>query len=260
MQVNTKSLKKQLAAAIAMLLVAVVALGTATYAWFVTNNRVDATTSTISAQSNAAFLYIREENEGSTDFISDESEVRSIALFPAHWALTSESATYPDAGNFYKAYGKDPTKKDMDSNTLEKIKCDSCTDGTPEAAVGSTYAVENTFYVGAKGRQLTDLIVDQSNTGITLDGTSANNSLDSALRILVKCGDNWVLCNNNSVLGASNNQNKLADAVTPDSEVEIKVYLFYDGEDTNIYTNNLESLKLESKKIKVTFTATADNK
>ena len=46
-ETNTKSLKKQLAAAIAMLLVAVVALGTASYAWFVSNNKVTATTSTM---------------------------------------------------------------------------------------------------------------------------------------------------------------------------------------------------------------------
>ena len=43
---NVKALKKQLAAAIAMVCVAAVALGSSTYAWFVTNNKVDATTTT----------------------------------------------------------------------------------------------------------------------------------------------------------------------------------------------------------------------
>ena len=47
---NVKALKKQLAAAIAMVCVAAVALGSSTYAWFVSNNQVKATTSTISAQ------------------------------------------------------------------------------------------------------------------------------------------------------------------------------------------------------------------
>ena len=41
-------------AAIAMVLVAAVALGSSTYAWFVSNNTVDATVSSIQAQSNAA--------------------------------------------------------------------------------------------------------------------------------------------------------------------------------------------------------------
>ena len=41
-----------------MVMVAAVALGSSTYAWFVTNNKVDATTTNISAQSNAAFMTI----------------------------------------------------------------------------------------------------------------------------------------------------------------------------------------------------------
>ena len=46
---SVKALKKQLGAAVAMVCVAAVALGSSTYAWFVTNNKVDATTTTISA-------------------------------------------------------------------------------------------------------------------------------------------------------------------------------------------------------------------
>ena len=55
---SVKALKKQLGAAVAMVCVAAVALGSSTYAWFVTNNKVDATTTNISAQSNAAFMTI----------------------------------------------------------------------------------------------------------------------------------------------------------------------------------------------------------
>ncbi|MFQ9547238.1 MAG: hypothetical protein ACLRZ6_04790, partial [Lachnospiraceae bacterium] len=55
---SVKALKKQLGAAVAMVCVAAVALGSSTYAWFVSNNNVDATISTISAQSNAPFLKI----------------------------------------------------------------------------------------------------------------------------------------------------------------------------------------------------------
>ena len=53
---SVKALKKQLGAAVAMVCVAAVALGSSTYAWFVSNNTVDATVSSISAQSNAIEL------------------------------------------------------------------------------------------------------------------------------------------------------------------------------------------------------------
>ena len=62
---SVKTLKKQLGAAIAMVCVAAVALGSSTYAWFVSNNSVTATTTKISAQSNSAYLVI--ENSGTKD-------------------------------------------------------------------------------------------------------------------------------------------------------------------------------------------------
>ena len=58
---SVKALKKQLAAAIAMVVVAAIALGSSTYAWFVSNNTVTATTTNISAQSNSAFLLIQSQ-------------------------------------------------------------------------------------------------------------------------------------------------------------------------------------------------------
>ena len=263
---SVKALKKQMAAAIAMVCVAAVALGSSTYAWFVTNNKVDATSSSISAQSNAAFMYIRDEKETSTDLTSDDSSVDSKALYPAHWALTSEKTTYADAGNFYKAYAQGVGAAAMDSNTLAKITDTKGTEkeGTPAAAVASDYAVKNTFYVGTKGTNLTNLIVDNNTTGnIAIVDKSAksnaNAEFDDALRILVTCGDNWVLCDKNSILGASNTENKLADTVTAGTEQKIEIYVFYDGDSTKIYTNNLEHLTTASKNIKVTFTATPAN-
>ena len=258
---SVKSLKRQLMAAIAMVLVAAIALASSTYAWFVTNNKVDATTSTISAQSNAAFMYIRDESEKSTDLRTDASEVKNAELYPAHWSLSSESATYTDAGKFYMAYGTsaDASGYVMDSHSLKLIAASgSNEDGSAEAAVTGKYAVKNTFYVGSKGTTLSNLIVDASNNGISI-GSSGNEQFDDALRVLVKCENNWVLCDKDSILGASNNTNKLADSVTA-TETKIEIYVFYDGDDDAVYTNNLSNLNTASKNIKVTFTATADNR
>ena len=45
-----------------MVCVAAIALGSSTYAWFVSNNNVKATTANISAQSNAPFLMIDKDS------------------------------------------------------------------------------------------------------------------------------------------------------------------------------------------------------
>lgn len=260
-RMDTKALKKQMGAAIAMVLVAAVALGSATFAWFVTNNKVDATTSTISAQSNAAFMYIRNKDNDNKDKTSDTADItENKALYPATWAnhfdankvASTDAAVY----QFESATALSPTASTIDATKRYAI-------GDPDSAeVLNKYAVKNTFKVGTKGTKLTNLVVNPEDNGISITGDATSNAnLDSALRILVKCGSNWVLCDKSKVLEDSSNGSKLlATEVTPENEVEVDVYVFYDGDDSAIYTNNLGSLKDASKKIKVTFTATADNK
>lgn len=53
-----KKLKKELATAALSVTVVAVALGSSTYAWYVTNNKVDGTTSTVSALANGMVLQI----------------------------------------------------------------------------------------------------------------------------------------------------------------------------------------------------------
>lgn len=260
-RMDTKALKKQMGAAIAMVLVAAVALGSATFAWFVTNNKVDATTSTISAQSNAAFMYIRNINNNDTNATSDVADITdNKELYPATWAnhFDNTNSLSADAGiyQFETATAQGPKESTIDESTRRAV-------GKPDSAeVKDKYAVKNTFKVGTKGTKLTNLVVDPTNGGISLvSADNSNAQFDNALRILVTCGNNWVLCNKDNVIkSSSGNTNLLASEVTPENEVEVGVYVFYDGDDSAIYTNNLGSLKDASKKIKVTFTATADNK
>ena len=61
---TTSILKRQLVGAIASVLTAFVALSSATYAWYVTNNTVKATTSSISAKTNGFILQIATLEEG----------------------------------------------------------------------------------------------------------------------------------------------------------------------------------------------------
>ena len=260
---GTKALKKQLAAAIAMVCVAAIALGSSTYAWFVSNNTVKATTSTISAQSNAAFMYIRDKDETSTNLTADTSSVASTALYPAHWVTAKEgNYTTAEIGKFYTAYGTTADNGAMVTDTLKLVEkaADSETKGSPADAVDAKYAVKNTFFIGSKGTELSDLVVAAASL-TNEDGsnsTSENADLDNALRILVTCGDNWVLCDKDSILASNegNTTHKLADKVSA-TETEVNIYVFYDGDDTEVNTNNLPDLKKASKNITVQFDATA---
>ena len=238
---------------VAMVCVAAVALGSSTYAWFVSNTEVTATTSTISAQSDSAFMYIRDENETSTDLSTDTSSVGSTALLPAHWVLPSEVTaggiySTATAARFYTASALRASAATMDTETLELVG----TAGTASEAVNGNYAVANTFYVGTKGgATLTNLEVTKS----AITSGDGNVEFDDALRVLVTCGSSWVLCDKNSILGSSNG-NILADTVgTSDNETTVVIYVFYDGDETNIKTDNISNLIAASKAITVTLTA-----
>lgn len=94
---SVKKLKIQLIGAALTVVVSAVALSATTYAWFVTNSRVHATTSTISAQANGMVLQIV---EGDTpDHGSDTSTVAS-----ATGHEISPSSTN-DAKNWYVPQG-----------------------------------------------------------------------------------------------------------------------------------------------------------
>ena len=79
---------------VAMVLVAAVALGSSTYAWFVSNNQVTATTASISAQSNAPFLVI--SNAAITNSTTDTAvttAVQDAILFPVQMVEANDAAT-----------------------------------------------------------------------------------------------------------------------------------------------------------------------
>ena len=267
-----------------MVCVAAVALGSSTYAWFVTNNTVKATTSTISAQSNAAFMKIKYNDTAKTsDLTADVATLDSDELYPAQWANNFDASKTTTGNKIYQfetAYGTNPTATGytMDADTLKAV-------GAPTEAVTAEYAVANKFNISSKGTDLTNLKVsgatilsDRAKDNTTVDD-HGNDKLDNALRVLVVCnsGDNtyWVLCDKDGVLEDSNGlkraedtQNNPADlgkfgtgvTVTHDEDTEVNLYVYYDGNDSQIYSNNLPNLNDASSRITVTFTADAQNK
>lgn len=244
---SVKALKSQLMASIAMVLVAAIALASSTYAWFVTNNTVKATTSTISAQSNAAFMTIKYNATAvGVDSTEDSAKVENTELYPATYGEQKGSTK----GTFMTGYGTTVTNGALSGN-LKTVG----TSGTPEEAVTDKYAVLNNFNISSRGQNLSDLKVDKVSVS-----TESKSEIDSALRILIVCGSNWEVWSDTGFkYGSSDTAGVLADTVTADQNTNVKMYLFYEGSDENIYTNNLGKLTA-SENVTVSFTATADNK
>lgn len=256
-RMDTKALKKQMGAAIAMVLVAAVALGSATFAWFVTNNKVDATTTNIAAQSNAAYMTIENGTAGAK--ASDKTSVVTtitgpIKLYPATFGEQSGSTE----GTFATGYGKDLDNATLASNLT--------TVGTPDQADEKGYAKKEQFNISSKGQNLSDLEVE-SVEGST--DAADGQLLKTSFRVLVTNADAsaWVvygLGDNGYEIKLSSAGNKSKPAlgsVTAGEDTLVNVYVFYEGSDTNIHTKNLQENKLDaSQSVKINFTATPDNK
>ncbi len=256
-RMDTKALKKQMGAAIAMVLVAAVALGSATFAWFVTNNKVDATTTNIAAQSNAAFMTIANGSTGA-HAVDDTSAVTKITgpigLYPATFG-EQDGAT---KGTFMTGYGKGLENATLDG-TLKPV-------GDPDAADTKQFAKKEQFNISSKGQNLSDLKVE------SVDGVADaadGQLLKTSFRVLVTnadCtawvvyglkGDNYEI----KLSSAADNSAPVLGSVTAGQDTLINVYVFYEGSDNNVHTKNLQQNKLSaSQSVKINFTATADNR
>lgn len=258
-RMDTKALKKQMGAAIAMVLVAAVALGSATFAWFVSNNKVTAQTSNIAAQSNSAYLVIAEGTTTKDSTSSVTSIVKRADLYPAKIV---KNAT--NNAEWKSAYALSADKSDMKSGTEFTID-----DGTAAKAVKAGYAVENTFHVGTGtyDGEFTNLHI----TGVTVTtpATTENKNLGNALRVLVVYGDKWEVWSAAGIKLSSSVDNPepnskgsdlLADneVIKSGHDAEVKVYLYYDGDDANVYSNNLDKIKTTAgdNGVTITFEAT----
>ena len=243
---SVKALKKQLVAAIAMVCVAAIALGSSTYAWFVSNNKVEATTTNISAQSNSAYLVIDTKKTTTSSTSSVSAGDTETPLYPAK--ITKSTA---GAAEWKSAYASTAGASTMKAGTEFTID-----DGTAAKAVEAGYAVKNTFYIGTGtyDGEFTNLHI----TGVTVDTatTGDNKNLGNAMRVLVVCGSDWQVWSaaGEKLSSSENTGTAFSTGVSKGSDATVDVYVYYDGDDENVYSDNLTNLT--SNGVTITFEAT----
>lgn len=265
---TVKALKKQLMAAIAMVVVSAIALSSSTYAWFASNNKVEATGLTIKAQSEAGILISHHEDN---DYKTSTSGIHTsaVALYP----------TSTEKGSVW-------------------FHASAQTTSASTAVEGSmkTLALTEAGGIGADGESKSYYIVDSFDiytTGVAnnlvLDGVTVSNgsarAFNKSMRILLTCGTGddakaYVVAPNyegttnvsytigvnpdgNTAAGTTvtaytptnNKTNVLAPSVSNNKATPtvVKVYVYFEGEDTNHYTDNLT--QIDDLGITLTFAA-----
>ena len=260
-----------------MVCVAAVALGSSTYAWFVSNNTVDATVSSISAQSNAAYLTIDKveamTNAG-TQTAVDLAE-SPVKLYPSrpHQAVDGdktdwENSAVPANLVWQTAYAKTADSADAQTDTKGKRIYYDLTH-TADTVTGTTgYVSTSQVYVSSSQGAFNSLKLDSMS--VTAKGDNAKNDIVNAVGALVSCGNNWELWeydktlnknvggwkqttkSNNSLSGATDTT--FGEAVSSNKVLTVNISLFYDGDYETIKTANFDNLG--QAKVALGFSAT----
>lgn len=169
---NSKAIKRQLLAAVAMVIVAAVALGSSTYAWFVNNNAVTATGIDVTTTSSVPNLYIT--STGKTTDAMTKAENNPTKLYPV---------STNNANNFYE--------------TLHWTSSDGAhavADQYQDALVhetGKTVYADYTFVLGVTNGTM-DVYFDKAGTATTL---AAAADMGTAGRFAIKFGEDgaWMM-------------------------------------------------------------------
>ena len=250
---SVKALKKQLGAAIAMVCVATVALGSSTYAWFVSNNTVKAKTASISAQSNAPFLKIDKTAIAEGSGTSIEFTETATALYPAQVVANGTEA------KFQSAYASAKTAADELTGSRYDV-------GTATEAKNAGFAINETFHIGTaddKAGSFKNLKVSK------VELSTDTGLLDNAMSVLLVCDTNWAVYKvsadgtildkygDGTTEAGNNGDGILAASIGAGADVTVEAYVFYDGSDKEVKTTQIDALGTGG--LTITFTATPVN-
>lgn len=168
---NSKAIKRQLLAAIAMVLVAAIALGSSTYAWFVSNNAVTATGIDLSTTSSVPNLYIT--SAGKTTDAATAADKNPTKLFPVS---TNNANDFFETKHWTSGNEKNPVADEYQvALTHEENK---------------TVYADYTFKLGVLNGTM-DIYFDSSEAATTL---AANANMGTAGRFAIKFDDGaWTM-------------------------------------------------------------------
>lgn len=228
---------------------AFVALGTSTYAWFSMNTTVKAEGMQITAKSDSTFLLI---NSGDNDTLSEVQTAKAILTTIS--VGTEEAKVYPsahdtlssatDAATAAKWYYKVADAPNASASTKD---AQALTD-----ANFSKYVIKRTVYItlAPGSNDATNLVVAAT---FVSNGTATGNSSNAftPVKAVVACGDTVVELDKTT----TSSNTALAATVTASALVTVDIYLYYNGADGSVYTENIANL--DGATVNFSFSVTA---
>lgn len=259
---NSKAIKRQLLAAIAMVLVAAIALGSSTYAWFVASGTVKAEGMKVQAKSEGG-LAIRWAGETSQLWGTTASAKMETAtsLLPA--------STY-NLKNWTYAKAADAKNKTADAATWDNITKTVMGDDGKTFAKGNGYVVMQQFEIRSTSQNELATGLYVSGVSATPADTTGKRDIDPAIRVGVRLVSETAntffiygpVTNATSSYTWTDGTTKETKAVTlatvgtagnsqstliakdtdipsaKDTPIKVEIYIWYEGEDNALYSDN----------------------
>ena len=238
-----KHFKRKLIASIIAVMFSVMALGTSTYAWFSMNTEVSVTGMQISAKSDSTYLIIGGNTEGTAVTLADVqganatsvamSVANNIKVYPSAHNTVTNATTAATVGNWYYKTADAPTASTSSSAAVAL---------TSENF--SNYVIKKTVYVtlAVGSNEAANLKV--SNFGLTqrTDENLGENALNSsAVKVLI-ASPSTVVELDSTTTSENIPSTVLAATVTDQALIALDIYIYYDGNNANVYTNNIANL------------------
>lgn len=253
-------MKKTILPALAMLIISAVMLSTASYAWFAMNQTVEANGMTVNVKSDSLYLLILAAEKEDTVYTADQVQaggltfdggeaIGDINIYPSAYYKTegfqgdngyvAKGGDLKDATKWYYATAKNPGTHEMET-------------GSDEALTGfDGYVVRYRYYV---------VLADGSNKMDTLkikalsivDASNDDGQKLDPVRVVVACGDQMEEFDQ---IGAGSVDLTGSAFIDDKTALEICVYVYYDGNDPSVTTNDVAALSSAN----ITFTLEALN-
>ena len=244
-------MKKTILPALAMLIISAVMLSTASYAWFAIGSSVTATGMTVGIKSDSAFLVIAKNGEeGNIDATYDVDSVTftdgAVKVYPV---ALNETAL----GALSDVDFRNEVKKQSFwyyKTADDRAESASTTNAVTVTKDLSNYTVHYRVYVSVS--PATPFTMGAVTASVTIEG-------DAAVGVVVAGPDgyeNYKAENDHTSLPVGITGTKpLANQIDEQTPIAFDIYIYYNGEHQNVYTDNLLAGSIEDGAVTVTFLA-----
>ncbi len=228
--------------ALGMLLLSTAASVTGTVAWFAVNGSVTAEGMTVAAKTDNAYLIISagttlSGNATTADVSATFTDIQLKPVKPMETWTSSNVSGIETVTNWGTASSSNPG--DANSSATLTALANSAT-----LLGNGNYVMKQSYMVG--------LLTNSAPAASPLRIESVTVPADTGITVVVVCGSN-VYSHNATAATVSNETLAAANAVTTDG-VRIDTYIYIDGSDSHVYTNNATALHGE---VQLSFTIDA---